>query len=195
MGHAENIQARDAISATQMAQLPDQSELWAAAMRKHPNIFDDGIFGPTGESAERYRQCPANSDLFTLKGFEENKVTTRCALGVYVFLRNHIWLRIFPHKPPTTEVAYAHLDVVDAVVDLFICVLLPLVFIAALYSLYIIQSINVRIAVIGGFGILIMLFLKVTTRAKRVELFTLCAAYFAISSVFVTITSEKNGRV
>jgi hypothetical protein len=163
-------------------------------MRKYSGIIDGGIFGPSGDSADRYQERPADPDLCTIKGYYENEGTTRFALGVFLLFKKHIWHRIFSHRQSETEnsqMAYANLDVVQSLLDYFMCVFLPLLLTAALYALYAIRSTEARIAVIGGFGVLVMMLLKVTSRVRRSEMYAFCAAYFAVASVFVTIQSTR----
>lgn len=130
-----------------------------------------------GSSASVYAK---RNDLIGLvRPLEEDRLT--------IFLRKHcsaLFLETSPDRD--LQIAYISARRIALFVG-FINVLLAASFLfGAIYNLYYVEKIQIKLGLIAGYTIAIALCLNFTTTAKRSEIFGVCAAYAAVLVVFVS---------
>ncbi|RAR15582.1 hypothetical protein DDE83_001032 [Stemphylium lycopersici] len=190
---------KDLKLARDVANLPDQPDIYAQHLAQYEGLFNDDMFGPTKEKAAIYTQVPANNDTCALKCGEQGQqdMLTKCMVmhlkPVNRFLEKWV-LRI---RGKSTDVAddsqrTLELATVLTVVDILSGIYVPVLFAGCLGVLSCLASEKCRIIVLGSFGMVLAALLIVCVPAlKRNDLFAIIAAFFAVGGVY--IGAKKDG--
>jgi hypothetical protein len=176
--------------------LPDPSELAAQSVRNELWLYQDGLFGLTGEGEERYKRSPCDPDLCSPKSYPDGDLLTVLFTKALVLLRKKVWVPLMKHRNDKNDShgkASLNLRTLDSVLDYIMCVFIPILLMGFLFCIFLAQSTKVRIAVVGIGAIVFNLTVKIAARPRRSELYVVCASFFAFATVFVTVSSNKNG--
>jgi hypothetical protein len=180
----------DLVLAHQLANMSEQDQVFARHFAENDSLFDGGVYGPTKEDADMYRQVPCHSDLCSLKGREQEDPGTNFVLkhlkSMYKFYRIVIsWVLRRP-LPEDTVPEYVLLSTVRAAMHFLASIHVVLLFSGTLAVLNSLDSDAKRIAVLGclAFVLLWSLILLIPS-LKRNDLFAIAAAYFAVGGIFI----------
>lgn len=193
--------AKDLLMVQAVANLPDQCDIYARQFAKYAEdgIFDDGIFGPTKEEADIYRQVPSHSGMCSLKDFGQQDLLTTLVIRnldsvnkVLKYLAGRV-SRKSTQKPSVTSQQYIAFDTVLRIMDLIAGLYAPMLLMGCMGVLSCIKSEKARIGVLGVFGILltVSLVLFVPT-LRRCDIFAITAAFFAVGGVYIGAKSVGN---
>ncbi|KAH8725668.1 hypothetical protein GQ44DRAFT_680985 [Phaeosphaeriaceae sp. PMI808] len=171
-------------------ELPDQAPYFHDYLNKYQRLFENGVFAPTGELAHLY-QDPSAADFCAWRGMSQESIITNW------YVRNGNWIqktivdrmrRFLNHRKslPTRPRREIHLKSVNFGMDVLACIFVPLFLILLMFVLINLQSTVKRIALIGVFGTIFSVSMKIVVgRITRGEIFACTAAFFAVASVFV----------
>ncbi|KAF2118135.1 hypothetical protein BDV96DRAFT_378487 [Lophiotrema nucula] len=173
-------------------QLPDQA---AHGMKrlKGFQIFQGQVFGPTGENESTYQLPSERTDTCSLRALEHSDFLTSHVSCHGDWLEKHIFRRarnIFRlgKRPQQAVQTDLQLSRIVNFIDIFACVVATLILTGAMFALVSIRSLNIRIAVVGVFGLAFILSLKAvagTGHISRSEVYSATAGFFAVAAVFV----------
>ncbi|KAF2187646.1 hypothetical protein K469DRAFT_103837 [Zopfia rhizophila CBS 207.26] len=189
--------SRDLYLSYKISKLPDPAQYYSNYLKQYQGLFDHGIFGPTGESAEVYQPNPS-PDMCAWKTIPDADIFTSYIVDNSEWIEKHIWSRLRrfskrgkqPHHTP--ERTYVWYDVIVAFMDTVTCIFVPLLLTVSMFALISIRSIKIRVAIVGVFGLLFSLSVKVMGgHPSRGEVFAATAAFYAVASVFVGTTSAN----
>ncbi|KAF2202876.1 hypothetical protein GQ43DRAFT_470502 [Delitschia confertaspora ATCC 74209] len=182
---------RDLLQFEQVMRLPSPSPRHMAKLLEAREFFEGGVFGPTGEDEVRYKEL--GRDSCAVISLPKEEPVTHIAINIIERLSGHRWSRFLgipPHVGNTQTLWGLDLQKLDTVVDYTTYILLDVLLTGALFVLGVVQNAKQRIALIGGFYIPFVLLIKATAHPRRVEMFAISAAYFAIASVFATVSGS-----
>jgi hypothetical protein len=175
--------------------LPSHNLYFAKHLVKYRSLFENGIFGPTGEQAVPY-QDPSYSGFCALVGIPEWDNLTNAYVNNSDWIERNVLGRVrrLWTCQRTLQQGNQHatisLATITSSIDFVTCIFVPLLLMAVMFALVSVRPLKVRIALVGVFGLVFALSAKVFTgRISRGEIFAYTAAFFAISSVFAGTTS------
>ncbi|KAJ4288192.1 hypothetical protein N0V90_012209 [Kalmusia sp. IMI 367209] len=181
--------------------LPDPSTYSSRKLGEFPDLFANDTFGPTNEihGATAY-QDPASPDFVAVVGVDSSDVLTKLAIENIEWIDTKVLRRLRKwFRKNTPQTPGVRLSAVIGFMDAIACIFVPLLLTITMFALALIHPINVRIAVVGVFGLLFSGSAKfLSGRVSRSSIFSLTAAFFAVASVFVSTTDNslcKGGQV
>ncbi|KAF2187640.1 hypothetical protein K469DRAFT_103357 [Zopfia rhizophila CBS 207.26] len=188
--------SQDLCLAHAVAQLPDHSRYFTEYLESYPNLFENGLFGPTGEE-EVFYKLPKHPDSCALKSIPRRDVLTNLLIDKTRSLKTRIGSRLrklWNRGEDAQQVQSnenVNLGTFIAIMDTFTCLYVPLLLSASMFVVNCIQSTRIRIAMIGVFGTIFSISFKLLAgQPTRSEVFAATAAYSAVLSVFVGATSS-----
>jgi hypothetical protein len=174
-----------------VANLPEPGDAFARHFARYQGLFNDGVYGPTGEDAELYQNVPSHSDLCSFKKFEEEDFGTNLILkhieSVYTRLRSTIsWVLRKPVLVDSPLPEYIHLSTIRTAVHYFAGLYVSLLFTSTLGILNSLGSDTKRIIVLGFLSLVLMWSLILLIPSlKRNDLFAIAGAYFAVGGIYI----------
>jgi hypothetical protein len=181
---------QDLVLAHKVASMPEQDLVFARHFAENDSLFDGGVYGPTKEDADMYRQVPCHSDLCSLKGREQEDPGTNLVLKhlkpMYKLYRKVIsWILRRPLREDT-DPEYAHLSTVRTAMHFLASIHVIVLFTGTLGVLNSLDSDAKRIAVLGCFAcVLLWSLILLIPSLKRNDLFSIAVAYFAVGGIFI----------
>jgi len=188
---------KDLIMTRTIANLPDQSDIHAAHFAEMSNVFEDGLFGPTKEDADTYKQVPPHHDTCALKDIEEQDAAALFVLRrlkpANIFLEKQ--KKRFSNKPARDQDParrqHIALSKVLLVLNILTGIYVPALFVACLAALSKIESENLRILVLGIFDLVLTASLVFCVpRLTRSQIFGITAAFSAVGGVYIGAKSD-----
>ena len=191
---------KDLCLAHAIAQLPDQPRVYAEHLARYQNLFEDGVFGPTGETEEIYKQVPPHADTCSFKDMpRQDYLTERLIKNLKRLDRKVVdparrrWKkrRNDPENPqPQRSV---ELETIRTIMNILVGIYAPILLTASMATLYCIRPMAVRIGMLGVLGMVLSISLIFLVEdLKRSELFSILAGYFAVLGVFIGATSGNS---
>jgi hypothetical protein len=183
---------KDLMLAHGVANLPEQVEVFARHFARYDELFENGVYGPTNEDANMYRQVPSHGNLCSLKGGEEEDAVTNLMLkhieSVNEYLHGIVrWVLRKPTPTPDTPLPdYVSLNSIRRVTHCLAAVYATVLFTGTLGILNVLESEKNRIITLGCLAFVLMLSLTILVPSlKRNDLFTIAAGYFAVGGVYI----------
>ncbi|KAF2259100.1 hypothetical protein CC78DRAFT_83663 [Lojkania enalia] len=183
----------------QIINLPHQAA-YASKQLNEFEIFEDDVFGPTGEDAAHYRDPSYQTDACSWRNIPQNDALTNWFINHSNIFEKHVFnraRRFFGQKKhqPGEETNIQH-DWIIGFMDFATCIIATFLLTATMFVLVSVPTIKVRIAIVGVFGLVFSLSVKaIAGHPSRGEVFGATAAYFAVASVFVSSTTSTNSWV
>ncbi|KAF2467403.1 uncharacterized protein BDR25DRAFT_344815 [Lindgomyces ingoldianus] len=187
---------RDLLQAHELFNLPNQDPYFTKHFAEYRELFENDVFGPTGEKASVYKDHSPPDDICALKAVpKEDYVTTLVKDNIDWIERNILSHLRRPwtfqkHKQQHRE-TFVHLSTVKSIMDWSTCVFSPILFTATIFTLIWIKPLNSRVLIIFIFGEIFALVMKLRG-VSRGEIFAATAGYFAVASMFVSTTSSSS---
>ncbi|KAF2831183.1 hypothetical protein CC86DRAFT_401731 [Ophiobolus disseminans] len=164
----------------------------------YKNIFDKDIFDrdefvPTGEDAETYTDLAGEGDTCAWTSLPRTDFLTMRYIRYGKWIEKHIFCRLRRFWPfrPSKRPAKAdfkidvRFDSIVSVMDTITCLIASALLTSSVLALTWLGSLRVRVAIVGVFGTLFALLVKLLGgKVGRAEIFTATAAYFAVAVVF-----------
>ena len=180
--------------------MPDQTQVFAEHLASYQNLFEDGLFGPTGENEEYYKQIPPHPDTCTLKDMDRQDFFSELFINNIKALRKRVgaMARKLGRKEKNDDLETRAqqsigLDIIRTMMKALTCLYAPLLFTASMAILSCIHSIKNRIAVAGVLGTVFSISIQLMVEnAKRSDVFGITAAYFAVLGVFIGTTGDSS---
>ena len=184
---------KDLKLARDIANLPDQPDIYAQHLAQREGLFKGDIFGPTKEKAKIYTQVPANNDTCALKCGEQGQQDMLTKFMIMrlkpanLFLKN--WaLRSWGEPADEADDSQRTLELATilTVANILSGIYVPVLFAGCLGVVSCLASEKCRIIVLGSFGMVLAALLIVCVPAlKRNDLFAIIAAFFAVGGVYI----------
>ena len=161
-------------------------------------IFEDAKFVPTGEDEDTYQGDPDRTDTCSWTTVPQDFLTMRFMYSSRWIVRHldrwrplrHGAVRTVPETPTTMQ--YGRLV---GAMDILSCLLASILLAVTVIVLAFVRPLAIRIAVIGIFGTLFALLLKLMAgNPTRGEVFGATAAFYAVAAVFVGSTTDDCAR-
>lgn len=183
---------KDLCLAHAVTQLPDQSQLWAKQFTEYQGLFENGIFGPTGENEGIYKQVPSHEGTCSLMKREEGDPTTELIVRNMKGIKMRIGKFLWKSSKRTNDDLEAatqktvQFTKVRTTMDVVAALYAPALFTSSMAVLSYISSLKVGIVVLGIFGVVltVSMILFVPT-LKRSEIFAITAAFYAVGGVYI----------
>jgi len=167
------------------------------------DIFVNDEFVPTGEDAETYRNQSRMEDTCAWASLPRTDFLTLRFIHSGKWIEQHILSRLRrfpPFRKPVKPAMQTDRDVrlrhdrIVSVMDTITCLVASALLTASVLALSWLGPLRVRIAIVGAFGTLFALLVKLLGGdVGRAEIFTATAAYFAVAVVFVSSTTVDCG--
>ncbi len=185
---------KDLLLAHGVANLPDQSEVWAKDFSESPELFHDGRFGPTKEDHEVYSKIPSHADTCSLRASEvdQQDLLTKFVIlhlkSIYLGLNK--WVAYVPwlgsHKDEVEQERFIGLERIVLIANVLTGICVPVIYAVCLGVLSCIESEKWRIVVLGAFGLLFTTLLNLCVPTiKRGDMFAITGALFAVGGIFI----------
>jgi hypothetical protein len=184
----------------QIMKLPCQDAYYTKHLAefKMPNfkdLFVDNICVPTGERATSYQDLTEKVDTCAWATLTKTDFLTMRFIHSSKWIEKHILSRLrrcFPPKKasdPRIQTDMRHGRIVG-VMDTLTCLVASILLTASVLALASLRPIRVRVALVGVFGTLFSLALKLMAGdITRGEVFAATAAFYAVAVVFVGTTT------
>jgi hypothetical protein len=179
----------------QIMKMPTQDKFSAKLMQQwklpdYQPIFERAEFALTGEEAGTYLGDPAKTDTCVWRAIPHGDFLTNS------FLQARPWINRYIHRRKRSETAQEasqlEFDHLVAVMDTLACVVASVLLAVAIVVLVLVRPLRIRLALIGLFGTLFALLLKLMAgNPTRGEVFGATAAFYAVTAIF--IGSMSNG--
>jgi hypothetical protein len=189
------------LSLHNVTQLPDQPKPHAEYLAEMPGLFEDDLFGPTGESAGFYKM-PVHPDTCGLKGMSQEDILTEAIIHNVRPIKDRVlsWIEPFRrrtvHDPeaPVTGQTNIKLDTIRRMTNVVTGLWIPTFFTASMVIVFSIHSVTVAFAVALVLGhVLTASVLLVVPKIVRGELFAITASYYAFVGIFIGATKGIAG--
>jgi hypothetical protein len=190
------------LKAHAVIQLPDQPKVYAKYLAEMPGLFDDDVFGPTGESAGFYRM-PVHPDTCGLKGMSQEDILTEAIIHNVRPIKDRVlrWIEPFRRRTvndPETAVTgqtSIELDTIRRMTNVVTGLWIPTFFTASMVIVFSIHSVTVAFAVALVLGLVLTAsVLLVVPKIVRGELFAITASYYAVVGIFIGATKSIAGN-
>jgi hypothetical protein len=182
--------------------LPSQDKFYTKKLAEwrmpiHRPLFDDDEFIPTGEEARLYQGDASRNDTFAWRALPPGDILTRSFLNISPWIENCIldrWRSPIRRRKPTNAtltsiMTYKH---IIRTMDLLTCVLASVLLVIVIVVLKAVRPWSIRIALVGIFGALFALLLKLMAGTiSRGEVFGATAAFYAVAVVFISNTNGE----
>lgn len=168
--------------------MPVHGPYAGARLNEYPELFKNGIFGPTNEigGAAAY-QDPLSPDFVAFVDVETYDYFMDLAINHIAWIDGMVLRRIRRWFRLGAGSDHIRLSTFKAVFDTIACIFVPVLLTAMMFALARISHPMVRIAVVGVFGLVFSASARLLSgRMTRYSIFSLTAAYFAVASVFVS---------
>ncbi|CAO2656934.1 Nn.00g057370.m01.CDS01 [Neocucurbitaria sp. VM-36] len=202
LGNLEDLvrqYSKDLLMVHAIANLPDQCDMYARHFAQHKEVFENGVFGPTKENEEMYKQVPAHDEMCSLKGFDQQDLITSFVLRHIKTMNKHFrsLMKQFSRKrEQQTDVSpeqHIKFETLLLVIDLLAGLYVPLLFAGCMGVLSCIKSEKARIGVLGVFGfVLTGSLILCVPNLRRADLFAVTAAFFAVGGIYIGAKSGDN---
>lgn len=186
--------------------LPSQDKFYTKKLAEwkmpvHIPLFDSDEFVPTGEEAKLYKGDASRNDTFAWRALPPGDSLTKAYLNASPWIDKYIvtrWRSLILGRKPAPGGSDAQLpstmryhDIVS-VMDLLTCILASVLLVVVVKVLAVVRPLSVRIALIGIFGTLFALLLKLMAGTiSRGEVFGATAAFYAVAVVFVSNANSE----
>jgi hypothetical protein len=188
----------------QLLRLPDHAPYFSIRLKSCEHLFKNSDFGSTDQrgGVEEYQN--ANSrDLITLMGTDTPDMLSSLFVNTLDSMEKHIINRAHTRFSQSSQQSQQDAEergiefaTLNATLDALTCVLVPLLFTATLFALALIRRLMVRIAVVGAFSLAFTMSAKlIYGRMSRGEVFAFTAAFFAVASVFISMTESNLSKL
>jgi hypothetical protein len=173
-----------------MANLPEQNDVFARHLATYPSLFEDGVYGPTGEPAGIYQKVPSHAGTCSLKSQGDEDFATNLMLR-HLQAMNDWRLGIIDRvmgrsvREKSTLPEYVSLKTIRTMMHVVSGSYAPILFAGSLKVLSSLESENMGIVVLGFLCLLLWSLILLVPTLKRSDLFAIAAAYFAVGSVFI----------
>ncbi|KAF2831257.1 hypothetical protein CC86DRAFT_137061 [Ophiobolus disseminans] len=183
--------SKDLMLAQDVANLPEQDNVFARYLANYPGLLVNRLYGPTKEPADIYQEVPSHAGTCSLKSREDEDFVTNLMLK-HLQATNE-WRQGFidrvlrrPVREKTALPQYFSLKTIRTIMHIIAGVYVPILFAGSLKILSSLESESTRIVVLGLLCLLLMwsLILLVPT-LRRSDLFAIAAAYFAVGGVYI----------
>jgi hypothetical protein len=191
----------DLCLATQVANLPHQSDIYARHFAARETLFEAGVFGPTREKAAMYTQVPSHADTCSFKdgNLDEQDMLTAFVIrhleSVNVYVTDLI-ARVLRQRSLEDGGAYQQylgLDKIQMIANVLTGIYVPVFLAICLGVLSCIKSEKTRIVMLGVLGILLaLLMIMCVPTPKRNDMFAITAAFFAVGGIFIGAKRESD---
>jgi hypothetical protein len=157
----------------------------------YKSLFCGDEFNPTGEEAETYQGDARWTDTCAWRAIPHGDFLTSYFLSVSPWINTHIstrWRslvhkRKIPNPVADATIRYGHLVVT---MDTLACVVASIILALTIVVLVVVRRLAIRVALVGIFGTLFALLLKLMAgNLSRGEVFGATAAFYAVAAVFV----------
>lgn len=188
------ITGKDLTLAHAIANLPDQSEIWAKHFSERKTSFQDGRFGPTKEDATIYTQIPSHADTCSLRASEADQQDYLTSFAIRHLKSINIRLRKWIARRPkqqcqeedVAQERFVGLEKIVTIANVLAGIYVPVLFAGCLGVLSSIGSEKRRIVVLGAFGLLLTALLNLCVPTlKRSDMFAITGAFFAVGGIYV----------
>jgi hypothetical protein len=161
---------------------------------KLPNfkpLFDhQDEFVLTGERATTYQGNPKENDTCAWRAMPRGDALTRSFIEASPWIKRHIinrWqLLVHRIKPTDDQEPFMQYENIVAAMDTLACLTASVLLAATVIVLVVVRPLRFRVALIGVFGILFALLLRLLAGCKRSEVIGITAAFYAVTAVFVS---------
>ena len=159
-------------------------------------IFENDKFVPTGEKARTYQESSVRSDTCAWSDIPQSDALTTCYIRSGKWIERNVLSRLRRRSSTTTQVVpRIQTDVrhgrVVGVIDTLTCLVASLLLEAAVQGLTWVRPLKVRVGLIGAFGTIFALSVKLMAgNITRGEVFGATAAFYAVAVVFVGSTTN-----
>jgi hypothetical protein len=160
-------------------------------------IFDSGEFVPTGERAETYQDGPGQTDTCAWKAISHGDFLTECFYQASPWIEKNIlvrWRSLVHGVKPTDVQDASTLNFTHLVgaMDTLACLIASVLLAVTIVALPLVHPSSIRFVLIGIFGTLFALLLKLMAgEPTRGEIFGATAAFYAVAVVFVSSTNNE----
>jgi hypothetical protein len=157
------------------------------------NLFENDTFVPTGEKAKTYQDPSVQSDTCAWNDIPQSDLLTRCYIRSGKWIERNILRRL--RRRPATTAPEIQTDVrhgrIVGVIDTLTCLVASLLLEAAVQALAWVRPFKVRLGLVGAFGTVFALSVKLMAgNITRGEVFGATAAFYAVAVVFVASTGN-----
>jgi hypothetical protein len=185
--------------------LPSQDKFYTKKLAEwklpiHRPLFDSHEFIPTGEEAKLYQGDASRNDMFAWRALPPGDVLTRSFLSVSPWIDECIldrWRSLIRRRKPNNTALPSIITYNNIVrtMDLLTCILPSVLLVTVVVVLKAVHPWSIRIALVGIFGALFALLLKLMAGTiSRGEVFGATAAFYAVAVVFVSNTNDECAR-
>jgi hypothetical protein len=190
----------------QIMKLPHQHAFYTEYLAKFKpphtaDIFENDVFVPTGEDADRYQNSPERNDTCAWRSMPQTDFLTTCFyycsrwIEVYIPVRLRSCITGRKGSKEGMAKVDAQLDVrhdrIVSFMDTFSCLIASILLWIPVQVLASVRPQKTRIATVGVFGTLFALSVKLMAGdIKRGEVFGATAAFYAVAVVFVSSTRD-----
>lgn len=180
------------MTAQAIANLPDQCDIYARHFAQYKELFENGIFGPTQEKEQLYKQVPPHHEMCSWKDFGQQDPITSLVIRHMKAMNTRLnallnWLssKQKEQQRPMPQ-QYIKLETVLLVMDFLAGFYVPLLSALCLGVLSCIKSEKARIVVLGVFAVVLTTSLILCIpNLRRCDLFAVTAAFFAVGGVYI----------
>jgi hypothetical protein len=197
---ADNVVGQTLCMSEQIMKLPCQDAYFTKHLSefkppKFRDVFDGGNFAPTGEKAKIYQDLLERQDTCAWATLPSTDFLTTRFQHSGKWIERHILSRLRRCSPfkkssrPGIQTDVRN-DRIVGVMDTIACLVASALLTASVLALTWVGPLRTRIAIVGAFGTLFALLVKLLAgNVGRGEIFTATAAYFAVAVVFVSSTT------
>jgi hypothetical protein len=183
---------KDLKLASEIANLPEQDEVFARHFAEYKNLFLNGAYGPTDQDANIYRQVPPHSATCCLKGHEEEDSGTKLLLRNIEPINESLdklvhWIMRKPKRPRNSPLPrYVNFGTVRKAMHFLAGLYVALLLTGTLGILSSLSKEKYRIVTLGCLTLALMCSLILLIPSlKRNDLFSIAAAYFAVGGIYI----------
>jgi hypothetical protein len=188
----------------QVMKLPCQDAYYTSHLDefKPPNFkdfFGDGFCVLTGEEVKSFKDLAEEKDTCAWGGLTNKDFVTMRFIRSSKWIEKHILSRLRRYSPlnkpsdPRIQADMQHSRIIE-VMDTITCLVASILLLISVFVLAWVEPLKIRIALVGVFGTLFALALKLMAGdITRGEVFAATAAFYAVEVVFVGTTTTLTG--
>ncbi|KAF1997658.1 hypothetical protein P154DRAFT_277149 [Amniculicola lignicola CBS 123094] len=190
---------KDALLVRNIAQLPDQSRVFAEHFAGRDGLFKDGKFLPTGENEDYYKHYPPHDDTWTPKDVEKQDAATDLIVTNIKRLetvRGSIIRKLGFKRAADLEhqkKGNVALRTITRFMTFISSIYAPVFLTGSMAAFCAVSSLQARIVLSGVLGLLLSLSLPfMVSSHRRGEQYSILAGFYALAGIFVGMSGDAH---